>query len=129
MSAVVLRKLTVTGVDEITRGQGTRGPWVLYRVEAVGADGQPIDAKLKSFEALPTGVPLEVCVERQEHPQFGESYLVKRSTTGGSLRARLDAVEHRLDDVVQRLSALEAQGDTRRLSAVENAGQAAETGR
>lgn len=70
------RRLTIVGqrvLHTFDRGDGGQ-PGRLYEVRAVTADGEPVREKLRSFLELPAGIPLEVEVERYEHPRHGVSY-------------------------------------------------------
>lgn len=100
------RKLTVTGLDAKTSGisNKTGKEWTLYEVAALGEDGAPIDARLKTFDgSLAIGELVEYEVERQEHEKYGESFLI--SKPGGGLKASVDDLRAR----VERLESLVAQ--------------------
>lgn len=97
------RTITVTSKREIKKGKGTKGPWKLEGISAVDAEGEPIELKLKSFDTLPVGEPIEVSVEKQSHDQFGDSYLLHYEPGRGSDSWLLNT----LDDLVVRVEALE----------------------
>lgn len=101
------RKLIIRGLEEIKSGTGSRGPWTLFAVKAADEAGQVITESLRTFERLPLNQLIEVAVELQQHEKFGPSFLLKLPETGGSLRARVAAVEQELAGVLERLSTLE----------------------
>lgn len=107
-----MRKLIITRTWVIREGQGQKGPWTLSGVEATDEQGNAIPYEMKTFAKLPNG-PVEVDVERQEHEQYGVSFLLKpiggngRGAAAGAadvaeLRGRIE----RLESEVRRISAV-----------------------
>lgn len=97
------RTLTITSLDEIATGVGDNGrPWTLYSVSANDEHGIPVPESLKSFQKLPIGEKIEVEVEKQDHPQYGTSYLLKRPRENSNgLQARIEALEQRVEALEQ----------------------------
>src|SRR5438067_5052081 len=98
----VKRRLTVTGQREVYHGVKNDREYTIYEVDAVDAQGQPITEKLKCFERLPEGEPIEVSVARRETEKYGVEYTLKRPK--GSQQQE---VISRLDDHEERLRTIE----------------------
>jgi hypothetical protein len=94
------RRLIVTGSRELSRGSGDHGEWVLYAVEATTVGGEPIRAKLVTFEDLEDG-EVDVEVERTDHPQHGTSYRLRRVRP--KLSIRVDQLERQVRELQDRL--------------------------
>lgn len=113
------RKLTVTSCAEYRRGHGKSGEWVIYDVKAVDEKGVTVDAKLRTFKALPIGQEQTYEVEKHVHDTYGESFTLYPPRRKSS--ERLDDVEARLgelEETVRRLTARLESGATPQ----ENAG-------
>lgn len=50
------RRINIIACVEGYRGQGAKGEFVIYNLQATKEDGSPIPAKLSSFDQLPLGV-------------------------------------------------------------------------
>jgi hypothetical protein len=101
------RRLMVTGSRQVASGHGERGEWRLHELSATTVDGKPIRARLVSFEAFEPG-EVDVLVERQDHPEHGVSYLLRWPRP--ALAGRLDALEHQLRSLTDRVKRLEERG-------------------
>lgn len=105
------RKLTVTSTKVITTGQGTKGAWTLYEVFALGEDGQPVEAKLKSFADLTQNLNKLVAyaVEKQDHEQYGTSFLLKPPRkAGASLGPKVDELRVRIEQLEKAVAEIRA---------------------
>lgn len=100
------RTLTITALDEISSGISKNDqPWTLWRVTAIDAASNPINAEIKTFQTLPIGEQLTVEVERQDHEKYGTSYLLRSPTHDASSSSTLP---DRLARLEERVDALEA---------------------
>lgn len=100
------RTIIVTGANEIKTGTSSKGgKWTLTGIDATTESGDPIDLKMKTFDNLPQGQPIEVEIEKQEHDKYGTSYLLKRPKKEGSGNGLGGAV----DDLRERVEVLEAK--------------------
>lgn len=101
------RTINVLSTKVLHEGVGPKGPYTLRSVEATDQDGNPIPEALKTFADLRPG-EVEVDVERQEHEQYGVSYLLKptQRSSGGSDVAELRVRIERLESEVKRLSSI-----------------------
>lgn len=98
MADRVSRKLTVTACTEFRRGHGANGDWVMFTVKAVDERGAPVDAKLRTFKALPVGQEQVYEVEKHVHETYGETFTLyppKRKTA------------ERVEDLEARVAGLE----------------------
>lgn len=61
------KTLVITGCRELTKGQGKKGPYVLYAIAAKDAEGNVVREELRCFKPLePTDKPQEFEVERYD---------------------------------------------------------------
>ncbi len=95
----------VTRCRELASGHGERGDWTLRQVEATTLDGKPIRARLISFDAFEPG-EVEVDVEREDHPEHGVSYRLRRPR--GKLAGRVAQLEADVRALAARVDRLEA---------------------
>lgn len=98
------RRLVVTGSRQVAAGHGERGDWRLHEISATTADGKPIRARLVSFDAFEPG-EVDVLVERQDHPEHGTSYLLRRPRA--ALAGRVETLEDQLRSLTERVDRLE----------------------
>jgi hypothetical protein len=97
------RSLVVSELSELKTGTSSKGkPWTLYKVTATDPDGKPIAESLTTFARLPIGEPVEVEVERREHPEYGASFTLKLPRAGGGLARRVDELERRVAALEQK---------------------------
>jgi hypothetical protein len=107
------RRIVVTELRVLRRGQGPHGEWTLRAVSATTPQGAPIAARLKTFCELPVGEPVDVDVERQEHERHGVSFLLRpagrrgRGPPAGELQRQLHAHEQAIRALAARVGALE----------------------
>lgn len=104
------RKLKVTKLTIIKEGttqkDGKTFNWKLQEVEATKEDGSPIEGKLKTFAELPLNELIEVEVEKQDHPDYGISFMLKKKSNNIS-RDELVELVKRIDDIEEAIKALE----------------------
>lgn len=92
------RTIIAREVKEISKGRTKTGrEYTMWQIVATLESGQPIAQNLRSFEELPTNVPIEVKVTPFISEQFGTSYTLE--LTGDSKK------EHGLRATVERLEA------------------------
>lgn len=110
MSTTTISVISTRVIKEGTSAQGR--PWTLYEVTAVDRNGAPIEHQLKTFDNLPQGT-VDVELERQEHPQYGVSYMLRRAGQrqgggNGGLGKSVDELRSRLDALEARVGKLES---------------------
>ena len=73
------RKLKVVKLNEIKRGEGKYGTWVMSEVTADDENGNRIDKNLVTFKGdkLPLNELVEVEVEKKEKDGYPPSYTIK----------------------------------------------------
>jgi hypothetical protein len=98
------RRLVVTGCRQVASGRGEHGEWRLHEIEATTVDGKPIRARLVSFDAFEAG-EVDVLVERQDHPEHGTSYLLRRPRA--VLAGRVEGLEREVRALADRIGRLE----------------------
>lgn len=102
------RNLTVRSCNVRHEGTSASGkPWTLYEVAVVGEDGEPIAEDFKSFENLPIGELVAYEVEREDHPTYGTSFLLKLPK--GARRPPKANLQAELAELRQRIDRLESQ--------------------
>jgi hypothetical protein len=105
---VSTRNLTVRSCAPRYEGTSASGkPWTLYEVAVVGEDGEPIDEQFKSFDFLPIGELVAYEVEREDHPTYGTSYLLKLPK--GARRPPKPNLQAEIEELRQRIARLESQ--------------------
>lgn len=104
-----VRKLTVTSCNVKFEGVGkTSGKaYTLYEVACRGEDGTPIEEEFKSFDMLPMGELIEYEIEREDHPKYGVSYLLKLPP--GVKRPPKPNLQGDIVELRQRVARLESQ--------------------
>lgn len=102
--ATATRKITVTSRTAVKTGESNGREWTLWEVEAVDANGDGIDHKLKTFDDLPVGKEVEVEAERQEHEKYGVSFMLKKKT--GGLKGSVDELRARVERLEAQVAAL-----------------------
>jgi hypothetical protein len=104
------RRMTVTSLEAVKSGTSDKGKdWTLYDVGALDEAGDPIDAKLKTFDGtLPIGDLVELDVTKQTHEQYGDSYLLERpgSGRGGGLKGSVDDLRERVERLESQVKQL-----------------------
>lgn len=114
-----VRKLTITSCNVKFEGVAkTSGkPYTLYEVACRGEDGTPIEEEFKSFDMLPIGELIEYEIEREDHPKYGVSYLLKLPP--GVKRPPKPNLQGDIVELRQRVARLESQVGALTGSAVE----------
>lgn len=100
------RKLVVTNqkvMAEWDNGKG--GTTTLYDIEAVDENGVQVKEPLRSFAELEEGVLIQYDIEPYDHEVHGRSYTLKRPKHNTA--ARVKALEKQMEDLADRVSALE----------------------
>jgi hypothetical protein len=108
---VSTRTIQVINTPVIKSGTNRNGnAYCLREVIATNPEGAPITEKLKTFDdAIVAGEQVEVDVERQDDPQWGPSYMLRKAGggagggSGGSPGARLGPKVDELRDRLERL--------------------------
>lgn len=102
------RKLTVTDQKTIAEwDNGKGGTTTLWEIEAVDEHGMKITEPLRSFAELEEGVLIQYEIERYEHEKHGVSYTLHRPKQNTA--KRVAALEKQMQDLLDRLSAVEMQ--------------------
>lgn len=97
------RRLNILGCQEVYRGQGAKGEYVIYEVHASREDGTAIDTPLRAFQDLPRGVG-EFTVTPYTNKNNERTFTVSPVRQGaGSPGARLGPKVDELRDRVERL--------------------------
>jgi hypothetical protein len=101
------RRLVITALEELGRGDAGGREWRLYGVSATTPDGAPVRVPLRTFDGgLPVGDPVELEVERRDDAR-GVSYTLRRPRRGGPgtamLAKQLGELERRVDRLEQQL--------------------------
>lgn len=105
---MALRKLTVTSCNVKFEGTAKTGkPFTIYEVGVRGEDGEPIMEEFKSFDSLPIGELIEYEVEKEDHPKYGVSYLLKLPK--GMAAARRPNLQGEIAELRGRVDTLERQ--------------------
>jgi hypothetical protein len=103
-------KLTVKSQEPIGEFERNNVKTTIYKVEAVTAEGKPVDKKLRTFhEELPVGVLEEYDVEPYEHKDFGMTYTLKIPTKGRASKKDIAEMKKQLSDQGGRIAALEEE--------------------
>lgn len=103
MPSLPRKRLIVIGQEEAATGEGARGPWTIYKIEATTMNGEPIEEALNSFEPLPEGQPIDVTVKEREDERYGKQYTLKLVREG----SKTDDVLLRLNELEKRVNLLE----------------------
>lgn len=102
------RRLTVTSCDVKFEGTSKSGKdYTLYEVAVVDEAGDPIMEEFKSFDMLPIGELVDYEVEREDHPTYGVSYMLKLPR--GMKAAARPNTRADIEDLRQRVARLESQ--------------------
>lgn len=103
------KKMCVTHQKVIATWPNSKGTSEthLYEVTAVDENGTAIAEKLRSFSELELNILIEYDLEPYSHPQHGESWTVKKPRSNTT--QRVAHLEKKLEDVTDRLSAVEAR--------------------
>lgn len=107
------RNLRITACREVYRGQGAKGEYVIYEIEAVNADtGVLINLPLRSFEHLTEGQAGQFEVEKYERPGKETTYTLKkpRGSGGGgnALGPKVDELRRRIELLEQNQEIIQA---------------------
>jgi hypothetical protein len=116
---VATRNLRITACREVYRGQGAKGEYVIYEIEAVDANtGVLINVPLRSFSHLTEGETGQFEVEKYERPGKETTYTLKKPKGSGGnalgpkvddLRKRVELLEGNYDILKRAVAALEEQ--------------------
>lgn len=101
------KEIIVTERTVQANGQSRAGnAWTLYAIKATTPDGGVIGEQLKSFHSLPTGQAITVDVERQQHPQYGVTYMLKPVSIQEQLIRLVDALTTRVGELEELVGTL-----------------------
>jgi hypothetical protein len=113
------RNLRITACNEVYRGNGAKGEYVIYELEAVNADtGVLVNLPLRSFTHFNEGETGAFTVEKYERPGKPVSFTVSKPKSAGGnalgpkiddLRRRLEVVEQNMDMMRRAIAVLEQQ--------------------
>lgn len=101
------RTIVITKTEEVKRGQGKYGEWILSEVDATTEDGGRIEEKLQTFkaDALPLNKPVEVEIEKRDpkpgYEKYGPTYTIKPIKDTPEMQ--------KIRDLEDRLSKVEAK--------------------
>lgn len=100
------RKLNITSCLEVYRGNGTKGEFVIYEIQATDENGVLIQQKLASFADLPLGLD---DYDVAPYIKDGElkNYTVTKPSGGGGGSAKYDALKKDHDLLEARVEHLE----------------------
>lgn len=103
------RKLTVTSCEVKYEGTSKKSgnPFTLYEVAVLGEDGEPVMENFKAFDMLPIGQLVEYQVEREDHPEYGTSFMLKLPP--GVKAAAKPNYRADIDELRQRVARLESE--------------------
>jgi hypothetical protein len=113
------RKLEILTCNEVYRGQGSKGEYVIYEVEAKDPNtGIMVNVPLRSFSYLDTGLTDTFEVEKYEKQGRPTTYTLKRPRQGGggngalgqsvdALRGRVDVAEQNIDILQKNVANLQ----------------------
>lgn len=102
------KKMTVTDQSVLktwANPKGSTGETNLWEVIAVDEHGEMITEKLRSFAELELGILIEYDIEPYDSPKHGRSWTVKKPRANTT--QRVQALEQRVDELADRLSAVE----------------------
>lgn len=103
------KDLTVTSCEELAvwpNKDGTKET-VLYKVKANDENGKPWEPReLRSFALLEIGIKIRYTVEPYTNPKDGEKSLTLKRPRQNTA-AKIQYLEDRLDEALERISALE----------------------
>lgn len=104
MSARPRKTLIITGCREVHRGQGTKGEYVIYAVQAKTEQGETVKEDLRCFKPLEvTGEALPFEVERYDGGARGVSF-----TLHPLKKATLEDLERQVQELRERITRLES---------------------
>lgn len=99
------RKLRVVSLEKL--GKTQKGGWI-YKVNAVDAEGAPVEEELRAFEELPSGELIEYAVKKFESEKYGVSWtLFPPKEVKKNKEQRVQDLEDEVADLKKRVDALE----------------------
>lgn len=108
--------LKILACRQVYSGKNQRGDqYTIYEIDAANAQGQHINEKLRSFEALPIGQTIDVTVKVFNSERHGKSYtLHQKGRTGGGNTERVNELAEMVQELTERVATL-----TGRVNALE----------
>lgn len=103
------RTIKIKSLDDVSRGQRKdgKGEWVLREMKAETEDGKAIGEKLKTFSEFEVGQTVEVELEKEDHPTYGVSYMV-RPVGKFATRKELQLLVERVNDLEESVGGQES---------------------
>jgi hypothetical protein len=120
MSDTTTRRLQVVSCDVKYQGSNDKGPYTIYEVAVLDADGIPVEQEFRSFDELPIdGEAHEFEVTPYHHPKYGTSYTLKLPGEGGGQKSpgarlgpKVDSLREEVGQLRELVAALERRVST-----------------
>jgi hypothetical protein len=102
------RRLNITGCKEVYRGNGAKGEFVIYELEAVNEQGAVVNQPLSSFSMLPLGLADYEVAPYHKDGQL-KNYTVRKPGGNSGNSAKVDALASRVQYLEEQVSWLTDQ--------------------
>lgn len=111
-------RLKIMACRQVYTGRNPRGDeYTIYEIDAANMQGQKINQKLRSFEALPIGQDIDVTVTPFDSERHGRSYTLHvKGRKGGGSQQQINDLREVVEELRRRNAALEE-----RIAGLENA--------
>jgi len=104
------KKLTITAQRELARWQKDGEDKVIFEIEAVNEQGQPINKKLRTFHPeLPQGELIEFEVAEYIHESYGQTFTLKLPSKGRASKKDINDLRKQVSALADRVGALETE--------------------